>query len=81
MLEFINGCEGKIVFSHNEYGYQEVLEDFMNAEWIYILTYSLPKNNQNELFERLKSAIGEVRFYSGIPSYNYNSDKSPVKKS
>jgi len=58
----------KFVMSKDELGYQEVVDDFPNANKINILTFNISKNS-NVLINALKkcSPDTEINFVSNIP--------------
>ncbi|MGI6635775.1 MAG: phospholipase D-like domain-containing protein [Christensenellales bacterium] len=74
-LEFIGG---RFVSSFGELNFKEVLDDFVNAKIIRILTYNISKNmSQDELLNRLKGVNADVQLITNVPSRMaeyYNSD-------
>lgn len=61
--------DAKFITTYNEYGYQEVLDDFDKAEYICILTYNISAK-QNILFkylDKLKDTTA-IDFITNIPS-------------
>lgn len=62
---------GEIVLGRESMNYQRVLDDFMNAKKVRILTYNISKNQyRNELMNALKKvqADTDVKIISNIPS-------------
>lgn len=62
----------KFIFRKGEPCYKEVLEDFLNAEYINVLTFNISeKNMRNELLDKLKEAGKReipIRFVTNIPN-------------
>lgn len=74
----------KFVFSKDELGYQEILDDFQNAEKIYILTYNI-SNKSDELLNAIKkSTASNVTVITNIPSrwkeYFYENSRIAAQK-
>lgn len=74
----------KFVMTRGELGYDEVLKDFINAKFIYIVTYNISKGNETLLKELKKvSDNSEVHVYTNIPSrfdnYYYGSSLNTAK--
>lgn len=61
--------DAKFVYSKNELGYAEVLDDFITAEEIIIVTYNISEK-QTQLINALKSAAEntEISIFTNIPS-------------
>lgn len=61
--------EAKFIYSKNELGYQEVLDDFNNAEEIIIVTYNISEK-QSLLIQKLTDAPSETKIsiFTNIPS-------------
>lgn len=68
MYEYkISGVDLKI--SKDEFGYQEVLDDFKNAKKIRIVTFNITNNPKDKLFEKLRDLEGvDIQFITNIPS-------------
>lgn len=69
ILDFQGG--GTFILSENELGYQEILEDFPNAQIIKIVTYNISKSvTDDKLFEELSKLKEdtEIEFITNIPS-------------
>ncbi|MGI1805990.1 phospholipase D-like domain-containing protein [Exiguobacterium sp. TDN 0502] len=70
--------------TRGELGYSEVLEDFQNAEYIYILTYNISKDDET-LLEKINESPPdtEIKLYTNIPSrfnrYYYEWAKTKAK--
>lgn len=63
----INNVDLKI--SKDELGYQEVLDDFGNAQIIRIITYNITNSSKDILFEKLSELKGvDIQFITNIPS-------------
>lgn len=63
----INNVDLKI--SKDELGYQEVLDDFRNAQIIRIITYNITNSSKDILFEKLSELKGvDIQFITNIPS-------------
>lgn len=63
----INNVDLKI--SKDELGYQEVLDDFRNAQIIRIITYNITNSSKDILFEKLSELKGvNIQFITNIPS-------------
>lgn len=73
----------KIIMTRGELGYGEVLNDFATAEFIYIVTYNISRNN-TILLDRLNgvSHDTEIKIFTNIPSrydnyyYRWNSRRA-----
>lgn len=61
--------DSKFVYSKNELGYQEVLDDFKNAEKITVVTYNISEK-QSLLIQKLSetSSDTEISIFTNIPS-------------
>ena len=61
--------EAKFIYSKNELGYQEVLDDFNNADEIIIVTYNISEK-QSILIQKLTDAPSETKIsiFTNIPS-------------
>lgn len=61
--------EAKFIYSKNELGYQEVLDDFNNAKEIIIVTYNISEK-QSLLIQKLTDAPSETKIsiFTNIPS-------------
>lgn len=69
----------KFVFTKDEIGYQEVLDDFRNTSYIFILTFNISENN-DMLINQLKQVSDEttVEIFTNIPQRyeHYFSDRA-----
>lgn len=61
--------DAKFIYSKNELGYQEVLDDFKNAEEILIVTYNISEK-QSFLIQKLADVPSETKIsiFTNIPS-------------
>ncbi|MBU3196518.1 6-phosphogluconolactonase [Clostridium algidicarnis] len=61
--------DAKFIYSKNELGYKEVLEDFKTAEEIIIVTYNISEK-QTQLIDALRGAAEEteISIFTNIPS-------------
>lgn len=61
--------DAKFIYSKKELGYQEVLDDFKNAEEIIIVTFNISEK-QSHLIEKLVKTSSETKIsiYTNIPS-------------
>lgn len=59
----------KFVATKDEFGYQEVLDDFEHAQFIYVLTYNISPKDET-LLDKLNEADleAEIKFFTNIPS-------------
>ncbi|WP_290747893.1 hypothetical protein [Exiguobacterium sp. UBA3968] len=70
--------------TRDELGYSEVLEDFQSAEYIYIVTYNISKDDES-LLEKINECPPdtEIKLYTNIPSrfdqYYYEWAKTRAK--
>lgn len=77
--------EAKFIYSKNELGYQEVLDDFNNAEEIIIVTYNISEK-QSLLIKKLTDAPSDTKIsiFTNIPSrwgtYYGDAYKSAARK-
>ncbi|WP_342535204.1 hypothetical protein MHI04_22320 [Lysinibacillus sp. FSL K6-1151] len=75
----------KFVMTKDEIGYQEVIDTFSRAKYIYILTYNLSEKD-NTLLHELNNApeSTEIKIYTNIPKrfndYYYNWAKTNARK-
>ncbi len=69
--ESISFSEGEVVFGRESYNYQKVIDDFVNAKKIRIITYNISKNPyRNILLNALKNVheTTDVKIITNIPS-------------
>ena len=61
--------DAKFIYSKGELGYQEVLDDFKNAEEIIVVTYNISEK-QSILIRKLADASSETKIsiFTNIPS-------------
>jgi len=61
--------DAKFIYSKNELGYQEVIDDFGNAEEIIIITYNISEKH-SQLIQKLADTPSEtkVSIFTNIPS-------------
>lgn len=61
--------DAKFIYSKDELGYQEVLDDFKNAEEIIIVTFNISEK-QSLLIQKLAetSSDTEISIFTNIPS-------------
>ncbi|MNW41212.1 hypothetical protein D3C74_183440 [compost metagenome] len=66
----LNFQGGTFISSKDNYGYQEVLDDFINAKKIRIVTYNISTKNNDYLLQILKNVDKDcdVQFITNIPS-------------
>lgn len=60
---------GRFVAHHGRLNYQEVLDDFSNANVIRIITYNISKNQRTDaLFDALKQSTADIKLITNVPS-------------
>ena len=76
----------KIFFSYNDFGFQKILDDFKNSNYINIVTYNISSPNSfNDLLNSLKRLENKyIRIVTNIPKryssyYSTNSKKNAAK--
>lgn len=79
----------EVIMSHGNYGFQEVLDDFSNAECIYIMTYNISEHKEDELLDLLikygtfkpVSLVTNIpnRFEEYFSTYKQNEAKKQIK--
>lgn len=78
--------EFEVIISEGKYAFQEVLDDFCNAEYIYIVTYNISKNKKDELLDLLikYGTSKPVNLVTNIPQrfekYYTTNQKEEAKK-
>ncbi|MFJ7185578.1 phospholipase D-like domain-containing protein [Lysinibacillus xylanilyticus] len=62
----------KFVLTRGELAYSEVIDDFKNADFVYIVTYNISRNDET-LLEKIKEAplTAKVKIFTNIPQ-RYN---------
>ncbi|MBM7666096.1 hypothetical protein JOC25_002589 [Solibacillus kalamii] len=65
----INVSNARMVITRDELGFQEVIDDFRNAEYIYIITYNI-SNSNDELLDSLRDIDEntEIKLFTNIPN-------------
>lgn len=60
---------GRFVAHHCRLNYQEVLDDFSNANVIRIITYNISKNQRTDaLLDALKNTTADIKLITNVPS-------------
>ena len=60
---------GRFVAYNDRLNYQEVLDDFPNANIIRIITYNISKNKRSDsLLEALKESTADIKLITNVPS-------------
>ena len=60
---------GRFVSSSDELNYKEVIDDFLNAKIIRIITYNISKNhNYDALLDALKNTNADIQLITNVPS-------------
>ena len=60
---------GRFVAHSNRLNYQEVLDDFPNANVIRIITYNISKNQRkDDLLDALKKSTADIKLITNVPS-------------
>lgn len=64
-----NVSNARMIITRDELGFQEVIDDFGNAEYIYIITYNI-SNNSEELLNSLRDIDEntEIKLFTNIPN-------------
>ncbi|GFN29796.1 hypothetical protein PCURB6_00560 [Paenibacillus curdlanolyticus] len=61
----------ELVSSRDELNYQEVLDDFPNADYIFVTTYNI-SSQRNHLLDLLKDAAEHAEVRIGTYCYKYS---------